>query len=171
MRAYPVGPAPDTKSMLRKLLAPLSLTLCINRKSAIMEFASKDIKADITDIEGKISEILVLKDRTEDQIQSVGQLCAFGLNEIFHYIDSVTGLRGWALDDLYVQDSTESAKKITLSGISHWLNGGANCERFQADIAKTTNPILYSFKFYKKSSNSPQVLYVGKTNSGWVVNA
>ena len=116
-----------------------------------MEIASTDIKADLDDIEDKIIDVLRLESRTEEQLQSIGLLAAYVLNELLSCIDPATGIRGWALDDLYIQDSSESGTKMAISGVSYWLNGGADCYRFKADIAKGIDPLLYSFKFYGES--------------------
>jgi hypothetical protein len=58
---------------------------------------------------------------------------------------------------------------VTLRGVPNWLSGGDGCDRLRIDVALDANPLLYSYKFTNSVTND-QILYVGKTPTGWIVN-
>jgi hypothetical protein len=77
--------------------------------------------------------------------------------------------RYWDLDDFTCTTFSRVADVITLEGVPNWLSGGDGCDRLRIDVALDANPLLYSYKFTNGVTND-QVLYVGKTPKGWIVN-
>ena len=77
--------------------------------------------------------------------------------------------RYWQLDDLSCTSFGRAGDVVTLQGIPNWLRGGEGCDRFCIDVALDTSPLLYSYKF-TRSVTDEQLLYVGKTPTGWLVH-
>ena len=77
--------------------------------------------------------------------------------------------RYWDLDDFSCTTFSRVADVVTLEGVPNWLSGGDRCDRLRIDAALEAKPLLYSYKFSNRVTND-QILYVGKTPKGWIVN-
>lgn len=130
-----------------------------------MEKSSREIE----ESESKIAQLMLTEEITHESAQRIGDLLGRILSSYFSTLDRDTGMKGWSVDDMYPTEIRSVSNKITLSGDIHWLSGGDTCKHFQADIAKDIDPMLYSVKLKNKKFN--QVLYIGKTNNGWILNA
>lgn len=69
---------------------------------------------------------------------------------------------------MYADKVEVFSKKITLIGAIHWLGGGGECVYYQVDMARDTDPLLYSYKL--KNKRWKRVMYIGKTFNGWTTN-
>ena len=124
------------------------------------------------DIDGLEKKAIALMDDSPIQQAEYEKLCALFsiiLNGILQKQEKEAGYRSWCVDDLRAQEINETSKKITLSGPVSWLSGGGECKHYQLDIAKNTSPLLYSYKLNNKHAH--QVVYIGKTFKGWVINS
>lgn len=65
--------------------------------------------------------------------------------------------------------SSAGASRLPLRGVANWLRGGVGCDRFRIDVALDKSPLLYSFRF-TNSTTEQQILYVGKTPTGWLAH-
>lgn len=123
---------------------------------------------EIRDPESIILKRLANSEYSQDDLTTISYCLALVLCDLFRDIDKDTGMRGWSTDDLEVESHINSKYKLTLKGRIFWLIGGTECVRYQADIAKNLNPLMYSYKLTDK--NGKQLRYIGKTDDGWTVN-
>ena len=123
----------------------------------------------IEESESKIAQLILSEEITDEAAQRIGDLLGRILSSYFSTLNRDTGMRGWSVDDMYPTEIRSGNNKITLSGDIHWLSGGDICKHFQADIAKDLDPMLYSVKL--KTNKLNQVVYIGKTKNGWILNA
>lgn len=101
-----------------------------------------------------------------DRIGMSMDLCSI-LSIVLPHLESNSGVQEWQIEDMYANECSVNAKKLTLVGDVNWLNGGVNCTSYQVDIARNTVPLLYSYKFRHK--NGKQLLQIRKTFTGWIV--
>jgi len=126
------------------------------------------LKITIDEKEIAISEVIQKSSLIDDDTNYIcGQLARI-LNNFFSVQEKETGLRSWAIDDMYPDETEIDAKKLTLKGKIYWLDGGGDCVYYQADIARNTTPLLYSVKL--KTKHDKQIMYIGKSHKGWVLN-
>ena len=129
----------------------------------------KNSNSKITESESKVGEILRQKQISSQDAKHLGDLLSLILTNYFSNLDRETGMKGWSVDGMIPNDFETTPKKVTLSGNIHWLTGGSKCRYYQADLAKNTEPLLYSIKL--KSNKQKNILYIGKTHTGWILNA
>ena len=124
---------------------------------------------DLGDAEAEIATFL----RSGVDVDSNGQPACdqFGivLAKVLRLLPGNRETRYWDLDDFSCDSAVRAGDLVTLQGYSNWLRGGGDCDRFRLDVALDQVPILYSFKFMNSTTGN-QVLYVGKTPEGWLVN-
>ena len=118
--------------------------------------------------ESRLTELVANTNLSSEDENSVGYMLSSILNAYFFTLDKETKFKYWAIDDMYPEQVYVANNKMSLSGSINWLEEGSSCERYQADIAIDTDPILYSVKL--KNKLEQQVLYIGKTFEGWVLN-
>lgn len=123
---------------------------------------------DMSDVEAKILTSLVAGKNLEVNGQPACEQFAIILVNVLRTLPTARHTKHWDLDDLSCDAVKQSGQVVALRGTSNWLSGGEGCEQFRIDIL-TQTPLLYSFKF-TKTATSEQVLYVGKTPTGWIVN-
>jgi hypothetical protein len=124
---------------------------------------------DLSEPEAKIIELLAKAEEPSVQVQTA---CAYFdriLSSVFSLLAKDQPWRYWGLDDLWCEVVQRREQVITMQGTAYWLEGGSGCERFRLDVDLTTDPLLYSYKFSDRRRGK-QVLYVGKTPDGWVIN-
>jgi len=119
--------------------------------------------------EGLAVEILTELPLKKESMEPVGAHFGYILSGVFQRQEKGTGFRKWSVDDLWAETLNESPEKITLTGRVFWLSGGGTCAYFKLDIARKTEPLLYSYKLL--NSKRQQELYVGKSYKGWIINA
>jgi len=90
------------------------------------------------------------------------------LNVVFQYQGQQSTFRYWSVDSLWPDGLENVGNKVTLTGPVYWLVGGGACTNFQLDIAQNNTPLLYSYKL--KDVDGKQIVYIGKTHKGWIVN-
>ena len=129
-----------------------------------MKVSSQDFSVQESDLENLVSK----SELTEEDENAIGYLLSSILTQYFSSLDRGTGLRSWCVDDMYPNKVVRSKNKVTLVGNIHWLDGGSLCKYYQADIATDTSPVLYSIKL--KNNNEKQILYIGRTFTGWALN-
>jgi len=127
------------------------------------------MKSAIADCEKTISEIIVNSEISQKEAQIICYLLGSILTETFHNQSKESGLRSWTVDDMYPDKVEVYSKKITMNGAISWLGGGGECVYYQVDIARNTDPLLYSYKLQDRLWK--QVIYIGKTFKGWIVSS
>jgi len=120
----------------------------------------------IENMEVSISEVVNKPDVADADMNYISGLLGRILTNIFASQERETGLRSWTVDDMYPSEIQINTRKISLTGGISWLCGGGICVRYQADIARDTDPLLYSVKL--KTKHDRQIMYIGKTYEGWV---
>ena len=121
------------------------------------------------DLEANIGSLLA---GAEDLDSNVHFACGqFGviLDGVLRLLPGNQKWRYWFLDDFDCNRFCRRDQIVTLLGSAYWLSGGEECDSFRLDIALDKEPLLYSYKF-TKSKSGEQMLYIGKTPDGWVVN-
>jgi hypothetical protein len=124
---------------------------------------------DLGDVEAKIRAFLVAAEDVDSNAQRACGQFEIVLASVFRLLAGNRSSRYWQLDDFWCDSVSRSGDVITLRGVPYWLSGGDGCDRFRLDVALGEEPLLYSYKF-TKSATDEQVLYVGKTPDGWLVN-
>jgi hypothetical protein len=124
---------------------------------------------DLSEVEAEITTLL----GSAVDVNSSGQLACeqFGIL-LANVVRSLPGnrpIRYWELDDLSCDSADRISDLVTLQGTCNWLTGGDGCDRFRLDIALASHPLLYSCKF-THSVTGEQILYVGKTPEGLLIN-
>lgn len=127
------------------------------------------MKSAISDSERTISEIIVQTEISKEDANIVCYLLGSILTELFSNQNRESGLRSWCVDEMYADKIEIFSKKLSLSGVIQWLGGGGDCAHYQVDIALDVVPLLYSYKL--KNKRWKQVMYIGKTFDGWVINS
>jgi len=123
---------------------------------------------DISYEDKQLIELLAKTELSNDDINVIGYLLTAILTKFFSSSEKDLSFKSWSVDDMYPETVHRTSKKLTLKGNIHWLGGGGKCKIYQADISTTTSPILYSIKLQDKHER--QILYIGKTFTGWVLN-
>jgi len=124
---------------------------------------------DLGDVEAKIAGYLTSAEAMDSNVHCACQQFEIVLANVFRLLPGHRESRYWDLDDFSCDSMSRSGGVVTLQGVPNWLSGGGGCDRFRLDVALDTSPLLYSYKF-TKSLTDEQVLYVGKTPYGWLVN-
>ena len=131
--------------------------------------AIEALHLDLSEVEAEITSLL----GSAVDVDSNGQLACeqFGilLANVFRSLPGNRPTRYWDLDDLSCDSADRIGEVVTLQGTSNWLTGGEGCDRFRLDIALDSHPLLYSCKFTHNVTGE-QVLYVGKTPEGLLIN-
>jgi hypothetical protein len=125
---------------------------------------------DVEDIETKIANLLASRADVDSNGQSACDHFGLVLSKVFRLLPSDCQTRYWDLDDFSCDFANRTGDVVTLQGISSWLAGGEDCDRFRLDLALDKVPLLYSCKF-TSSTTGKQIAYVGKTPEGWLINA
>lgn len=123
---------------------------------------------EIEECENLISRIIAKPEVSKRDWNLVSASLGRILTNVFTKQGKETGLRSWSVDDMHADKVEVCDEKITLRGVIHWLGGGSNCVYYQVDLSRDTKPMLYSYKL--KNKHWKQVMYVGKTFNGWIVN-
>ena len=127
-------------------------------------------KPDLGDVEATIRGLLATAEEVVDS--NVADACSqfeIILASVCRFVPGHFQCRYWSLDDFYCTSVSRGDDVVTLQGVPYWLSGGQGCDRFRLDVALQTQRTLYSFKF-TNSMSGEQLLYVGKTRSGWLIN-
>ena len=114
-------------------------------------------------------EILTELPLKKESMEPLGVHFGSILSGVFQRQEKETGFRNWCVDDLWGETLDKLPENITLSGRVFWLSGGGTCTLFKLDIARNTEPLLYSYKLL--NSKRKQELYVGKSYKGWIIKA
>ena len=122
----------------------------------------------ISSSESRLSDLAGKLVLSREEQNEIGYLLTSILTAYFSSLDRETGMKGWSVDDMFPDEVRGTQDKITLTGNIYWLSGGSTSTCYQADIARNESPILYSVKL--KNKRQKQVLYIGKTYTGWVCN-
>lgn len=72
-------------------------------------------------------------------------------------------------DGITILSIKDEEKKLSVNGKAYWLSKNEDLSIFRLDIAKQTEKLLYSFKFFNEKTNI-QKMYIAKTLDGWVVD-
>jgi hypothetical protein len=124
---------------------------------------------DLEDIEAKIANLLAAGVDADSNAQRACEQFALVLDKVFRALPGNRQIRYWDLDDLSCDSADRTADVVTLRGSASWLAGGGDCNRFRVDVALDQQPLLYSYKFTGGLTDK-QLLYVGKTSEGWLIN-
>ena len=124
---------------------------------------------DLDDVEAKIKDLLASTVNMDSNGQQACEQFGIAFVKVCRLLPGNRRPRYWQPDDFSCDSVSRSGDIVTLLGASNWLSGGDGCDRFRLDVALDKNPLLYSCKF-TNSVTGEQVLYVGKTPGGWVVN-
>jgi hypothetical protein len=124
---------------------------------------------DLGDLEDKIASLLAAGVDPDSHGQGACEQFALVLDKVFRLLPGNRQTRYWDLDDLSCDSADRTGDVVTLAGSSSWLAGGGECDRFRIDVALDQQPLVYSYKF-TSSLTDKQILYVGKTPEGWLVN-
>ena len=128
------------------------------------------LNLDLGDLEAKIASLLAAGVDPDSSGQRACEQFALVLDKVFRVLPGNGQTRYWDLDDLFCDSADRTGDVVTLTGSSSWLTGGGDCDRFRIDVALHQKPLLYSYKF-TNSLTDKQILYVGKTPEGWLINA
>lgn len=119
--------------------------------------------------EANIVSLLASAQEVDSKVLSACEQFEILLADVLRLLAGNRRSRYWQLDDLSCDFISRTRDVVTLKGVSNWLSGGDGCDRFRLDVSLNSKPLLYSYKFMNSISNE-QILYVGKTPSGWLVN-
>jgi hypothetical protein len=125
---------------------------------------------DVDDVETKIADLLASPVDLDSNGQRACEQLGLVLAKVCRLLPSNRQTRYWDLDDFSCDFVNRTGHVVTLQGISSWLAGGEDCDRFRVDVALDKMPLLYSYKF-TNSTTGKQIAYVGKTPEGWFINA
>jgi hypothetical protein len=124
---------------------------------------------DLDDVEARITGYLTSAEEVDSNVHRACAQFEIVLAGVLRLLPGNRQSRYWGLDDFSCDSISRIGDVVTLQGVPNWLSGGGGCDQFRLDVALDTNPLLYSYKF-TNSMTGEQVLYVGKTPDGWLVN-
>jgi hypothetical protein len=124
---------------------------------------------DLDRVEKEIADLLASPVDPDSNGQGACDQFGLVLAKVFRLLPSNVQPRYWDLDDFSCDSANRIGNVVTLEGTSYWLAGGKDCDRFRVDVALDSKPLLYSYKFTNRWTGK-QLLYVGKTPEGWLVN-
>jgi hypothetical protein len=119
--------------------------------------------------EAKIRSSLVKAQELDSNVDAACDQFEVILVKVLRMMPGNCEWRYWSLEELCYDSFARSDHVVTLQGLPYWFSDVEGCDRFRIDVALDTDPLLYSFKFSNGTSGE-QLLYVGKTPQGWVVN-
>lgn len=127
------------------------------------------LSLDFAETEDRISRLLSVATEPNDDVQTACRYFEGILSCVFASLEKGHRWKRWGLDDLWCEHLSRRENVVTLQGTPYWLTGGDDCSEFKVDVALDTHPLLYSYKFTHRKKGK-QVLYVGKTPDGWLLN-
>jgi hypothetical protein len=90
----------------------------------------------------------------------------WSLNLILSSLDKSDSKRYWVIDSLYCTEGHQETAKIILSGQAWWLEGGKQCDFFEAEIEPTEQSINYVIWFIEKPDASTPNLTIRSNAEG-----
>jgi hypothetical protein len=124
---------------------------------------------DLGDIEANIAGFLASAEEVDASVHRASEQFEIVLAKVLRLLPGNCRCRYWQLDDLSCDSMSRRGDVATLAGVPNWLSGGEGCDRFRLDVSLDKDPLLYSYKF-TNSATGEQVLYLGKTPDGWLVD-
>ena len=124
---------------------------------------------DLSDVESKIAGLLAAPLDAVANVQRACEHFGFVLENVLRLLPGNQPARYWDLDDISCDSANRTGDVVTLQGTCDWLSGSEDCDRFRIDIALGQEPLLFAYKF-TNSATGKQLLYVGKTPEGWLIN-
>jgi hypothetical protein len=124
---------------------------------------------DLDDLEAEIASLLGAEEEVEAVRDRFCGLLEVILARVLRRVPGNRRCRYRDLDDLSCDLMNRADDVTELSGVATWLSGGEQCDYFRIHVALGGKPLLYSYKFIN-SATAEQILYVGKTPRGWLIN-
>jgi hypothetical protein len=103
------------------------------------------------------------------QIEPINDVLGFFtwlLNAILAGLDKPDPKRYWVIDSLYCTEVHRETTKIFISGKAYWLEGGKQCDFFEAEIEPTEQSINYIIWFIEKPGASTLNLTIRSNAKG-----
>lgn len=123
----------------------------------------------LCDFESKIIRYLADAEEPDSSVHNACYQFGIVLHKVLRCLPGKYPWRYWSLDEFCCDGFRRRDQVVTLQGIPYWLPDIGECDFFRIDVALDKEPLLYSYKF-KKSKSGKQILYIGKTLDGWIVN-
>lgn len=124
------------------------------------------VRHDLSYYESAICDIMSGETLTLERAQDLCEHFECILTKAFY---ALYGIRT-DMDGLRVEKVDCARDKVTLEGEVFWLQGDGLGHCFKIDVARSAEPLLYSFKLYDFPDAMKQTIYVAKMHDCWVVD-